>query len=71
MRNNLLWHPYAPPKAPVPLPERPIRKSWVMHCPHCSTFRAIAMTEGRVIRALSNHIICAHYPTTRGKGAAA
>jgi hypothetical protein len=67
---RLFWHHDAPPVAP-PLPEQPIRKTWVMHCPHCSTYRAVAMTEGRVIRALSNHIICAHFPTKRTKGAAA
>jgi hypothetical protein len=69
---KLLWHPYAPPKsAPVPLPERRVPRTFVAHCPHCSTFKAVAMTEGRVIRALSNHIICAHFPTKRTKGAAA
>jgi hypothetical protein len=66
---KLLWHPYAPPKA-APMPEKRVPRVWHMHCPHCFTYTAVAMTEGRVIRALSNHIICAHFPTKRRNPAA-
>ena len=40
---------------------RPLPKPWIVHCPHCASFTASALSEGRVIRSLCIHIARVHW----------
>lgn len=40
---------------------RPLPKPWIVHCPHCASFTASALSEGLVIKSLCIHIARVHW----------